>query len=273
MKSNNDYIINNKCAPANIENIAENGTCFPTNIILKLAKELNIDNNTNTFTIVKNIEKELSNECSNHECLKKLSIFEKLNIDIENIFRPNGPNKKYGWLSTLHINDVLKQYEYKYTNFLFLGAVPYDFEDLKMLNFYNINFNELKNNNKTKLGMVINLDEHYKNGSHWVGLYIDLLNYKVYFFDSVGKPPRKRIKHFISKVKKYFNNDLYSKYKKPQFKYNNIQHQFKNSECGVYSINFIIRLLNGESFKSIINNRLNDDKINTCRKVYFSNVN
>ena len=25
------------------------------------------------------------------------------------------------------------------------------------------------------------------------------------------------------------------------------RHQFKNSECGVYSMNFIIRLLNGES--------------------------
>ena len=31
--------------------------------------------------------------------------------------------------------------------------------------------------------------------------------------------------------------------------YNRNRHQFKNSECGVYSINFILRLLEGESFE------------------------
>ena len=35
------------------------------------------------------------------------------------------------------------------------------------------------------------------------------------------------------------------------YKYNNIQHQTGNSECGVYSINFIIRLLNKEKFNLI----------------------
>ena len=34
------------------------------------------------------------------------------------------------WLSTLDIQSVLKQFEKKYTDFIFLGAVPADF-DLK----------------------------------------------------------------------------------------------------------------------------------------------
>jgi hypothetical protein len=52
-------------------------------------------------------------------------------------------------------------------------------------------------------------------------------------------------------------------------RYNKKQHQFKNSECGVYSINFIIRLLKGETFNEITENITKDDEMNNCRNVYF----
>ena len=54
-------------------------------------------------------------------------------------------------------------------------------------------------------------------------------------------------------------------------RYNKIQHQFKNTECGVYSINFIIRLVGGETFDEITNNILKDDFMNNCRNTYFRN--
>ena len=59
-------------------------------------------------------------------------------------------------------------------DFIFLGTVPYDFEDLHILGFNDINFSELYKNNKKKIGLVINLDEHYKGGSLWVGLFANL---------------------------------------------------------------------------------------------------
>ena len=64
-------------------------------------------------------------------------------------------------------------------------------------------------------------------------------------------------------------NDQIKKLSNFDIKFNNIQHQFKNSECGVYSINFIIRLANGESFDSITQNITKDDQLNLCRQVYF----
>jgi DNA polymerase/3'-5' exonuclease PolX len=51
-------------------------------------------------------------------------------------------------------------------------------------------------------------------------------------------------------MKKYHNSKDYD------VRYNKIQHQFKNSECGVYSMNFIIRLLGGETFDEIVNNKI-----------------
>ena len=138
---------------------------------------------------------------------------------------------------------------------------------------------------------------------------MDLHQNQIYFFDSVGKRPVKRIRKFINKVTKYLYNkkynsklpinDIITKIKSIynltgdslnnelnknkylnnlltdgfDIRYNNIQHQFNNSECGVYSINFIIRLVSGESFDDIINNVTKDEEMNTNRKIYFRNVN
>ena len=52
-------------------------------------------------------------------------------------------------------------------------------------------------------------------------------------------------------------------------RFNRKQHQFKNSECGVYSMNFIIRLLNNETFDNIVDNVTDDVTMNACREKYF----
>jgi hypothetical protein len=67
-------------------------------------------------------------------------------------------------------------------------------------------------------------------------------------------------------MNKDYKNKIESKL---NVEYNHNRHQFKNSECGVYSLNFILRLLNGESFENITKNGLLDDDVNLCRDVYF----
>ena len=51
-----------------------------------------------------------------------------------------------------------------------------------------------------------------------------------------------------------------------------MDHQHGNSECGVYSLSFILRLLNGESFNDIQSTRLDDNNVNKCRAIYFNNI-
>ncbi len=51
--------------------------------------------------------------------------------------------------------------------------------------------------------------------------------------------------------------------------FNNNRFQFKNSECGVYSMHFIEEFLNGKDFETIISNIIHDDKINKKRKFYY----
>ena len=54
---------------------------------------------------------------------------------------------------------------------------------------------------------------------------------------------------------------------------NSNRHQYKESECGVYSINFIERLLENESFENISNNITSDDEMFSNREKYFLDEN
>ena len=54
-----------------------------------------------------------------------------------------------------------------------------------------------------------------------------------------------------------------------KLKFNDVRHQYKNSECGVYSINFLVSLLEGNDYSKHINNVVSDDDMNYKREYYF----
>ena len=213
-KNDINSIINKKCAPSKK---FTDKSCFSLESLIKIANKYNeinsdkIDIKLSKELLVNELELKLSNDCSNQSCWTRLQIIEELddNDILNNTFRPDGPPKKYDWLSTTNIDEVLKQYQYVHANFIFLGAVPYDFDEINILGINNLNFKKLEDEGKTKIGIVINLDNHNQNGSHWVSLYFDLNNYEIYFYDSVGKQPGKKIKLFINKIVKYL---YYKKY-------------------------------------------------------------
>jgi hypothetical protein len=289
-----------KCAPSKT---FKDGSCLSLESLITIVNNYNkknpndkIEISNNKEKLVKQLEEKLSHTCNDQTCWLRLDVVqeienEKIKEDIQdNTFRPEGPTKKYEWLSTTDINNVISQYQEKYKSFLFLGAVPADFEELPVLGISNLNFDELEKNKKTKIGLVINLDVHTQGGSHWVALYTNLEKNQIYYFDSFGKKPSKRTKKFVNRILKYLYKKKYNKnininnilkggsgndmdkLKNFDIKYNTIQHQFKNSECGVYSMNFIIRLVSGQTFDHITQNITKDDKMNECRGVYFRNV-
>ena len=292
-----------KCAPDKKFN---EGSCFTIDSLKLIATEYNKINNKNLIKInndkkdmVDQLTKAFSKSCSSQTCWLRTNIVKKIKDEEihKNTFRPSGPSTGYDWLSTTNINDVINQYEKKHDDFVFLGALPNDFQELPMLGLSNIDFDDFFTEGKTKIGLVINLDTHDKGGSHWVALYTDLIKNQIYYFDSLGNKPGPRIRKFNNKIlnylyKKKYNKDLHigsllkkiknnkkmsSKYinllsdKLAEFdvRHNNIEHQKENSECGVYSINFIIRAVKGESFDRITKNITTDNEINECRKVYF----
>ena len=112
-----------KCAPSKKYS---DGSCFTLDILKKIASNYNSKNSNKINTdlskaeLVNELENRLKNKCSDQTCWLRLDIVKELdNEDIKsNTFRPKGPSKKYEWLSTSHINEVIEQYQKIHNNFL-----------------------------------------------------------------------------------------------------------------------------------------------------------
>ena len=51
---------------------------------------------------------------------------------------------------------------------------------------------------------------------------------------------------------------------------NKRRHQFSESECGMYSLYFIIQMLKGVTFKKFTSKRVKDSYMMKLRKIYFN---
>jgi len=274
---------NTKCAPTKK---FENGSCIPLKVLVEMAKAYNLDNPDNKIKLSTTHEtvnpdkykrylinqfKQKLNKCTNQQCWTKQPFMKRLSEGVtkelqNETFRPKSPNGKFAWLNTTNIDQVIEQYEKKYTEFKYLGAVPIDFDELSVYGIKNLNFKEMTNNGKTKFGIVFNTDPHYKSGQHWISLYADLVKGECYFFDSYGVSPEKEIQVFMKRIARYIK----STGKEPIMDHNRMQHQKGSVDCGVYSIAFILRMLRGDSFDNINEIRVPDSEINECRNYYFA---
>lgn len=268
-------------------------SCIKLSLLIELSKAYNeysgnnsdaikLSNNLETLNptkykryLLREIQKRVGNKCTTQKCWTEQAFVNKMSSYAQDelkkyTFRPEGPNGKFEWLNTYNIDDVMKQYEGKYNDFKFLGTVPMDFDDIPRLGIKHMDYSKLFNEGKTKIGVVFNLDESWKSGSHWVAMYSDLKSREVFYFDSYGIAPEPRVRRLMRRIGKAINK--INPDGNVRADYNKERHQYKNSECGVYSINFIIRMLRGDGFDEICKSKVSDSDINKCRKAYFSNT-
>ena len=263
-----------------------NLTCFSKTSLIKIAKAWNKKNPNNKIKIEdksinslwKQIRKRLKDQCKNEWCWTQQEFVREIkDKQINTTFKPRKPknwNKnKTEWLSTIDIENVVKQYEKKYPNFRFIGAVPIDFDEKYGLGqcivneLCKINLQRMILGKIFNIGIVFNLDKHNQDGSHWVSMFIDLKKNGIYYFDSYGEPEPKEVKRLadrlLDQAKKLGKNNMV-------YRINNVRHQYKNSECGIYCINFIVEMLKGADFDEFINRKINDIDMNKKRDFYFS---
>lgn len=246
----------------------------------RLSKENEINVNQSSFELWNNLNKEFSSECTTERCWAK-----KTGLNETMYFRPLMPSEWKSdmntWLSNFEIMDVLKQYEHKHSDFLFIGPTTIDFatkirEDRCIQqSMCSFNVKELIQQKKYKIGIVINLDRHDQTGSHWVALFINLLIGGVYYYDSYARPPPGEIVDFMRKVAVQgtsVETSLSPTGTPFVTEYNKVRHQFKNSECGVYCMYFITQMLENVNFETFTNNGLHDDAVNKFRTYYFDPV-
>lgn len=180
------------------------------------------------------------------------------------------------WLDNFNIIDVMKQYENACPWFKFLGVFPIDFSapdpyrkngDVQCLykETCALKLKDEYDKGIRGIGMIFNLDPHYKGGSHWVALYINLNNINkpvVGYFDSYGyeTPP------MIGRLMRSFTLQI----KHCKLGYNARRFQYGNSECGMFSMYFIICMIHGISFEDFCKDSVNDKYMLELRKILFS---
>lgn len=258
------------------------GTCFSKEDLLILIKLYNRKNPKEKIkTQVKHTKRDLwrllnarlKRNCNREWCWLEQKFVPQsyARQKLTETFKPEYPEEwkrnPYEWLSTDDIRSVMKQYEDKYPSFIFFGPVPADCPAEIRCSLSGLDVGVLATRaKKTRIGIIYNLDKHNESGSHWVACYIDVNKRRIYYFDSVGSPPPSMIYSFLLKMKESIEK---YKGKKALIYVNKTQIQKGNSECGMFSMKFLISFLQGKDMREIQESRLTDKMMNDLRKQYY----
>ena len=283
-KNITNYVIDpDNCAPCKLKENKKNKnfkSCYSKDSLIKISNIWNKNNSKNKIKIDNQpkkklwdqIQKNLNLVCKKDEyCWKKQDFIKKLkDIDIEMYtFKPEYPKawrkNEHTWLNTYDIYFVMKQYERSNDDFVFLGPIPSDCPTKIQCELSKLDLINMKKKNITKVGIIYNLDVSSGPGTHWVGIYIDNKNNEINYYDSYGSRPTPLINKFILSLADKYTLNNYS----PSVIYNDKRHQYGGSECGMYSMNFILERLHGTSMYEISQVDIPDKKMTYLRKLLY----
>lgn len=269
-------------------------TCYTIDILKRIRNEYNKDHpqapiheeNPRELWMILN---ERLTHCAAEDCWLDEIDDTTLRKQIDNyVFAPDSPPEwdanPNEWLTNYDILDVLDQYEIAYPHFLFLGPSPIDF-DTKInatcveRTLCDFSVKRCLDDGKTKIGIIFNTDPHDKSGSHWISMFIDLEDYFVFYFDSAGDEIPDEVAALRDRIiKEAAKESITLKY----YDNHGRQHQRGNTECGMYSLFFIITMLTGrvgmnkratsleKRIQLFMRGNIKDKYIERYRNVYFN---
>jgi hypothetical protein len=274
-----------QCHPK-IGRVTPSHGCLPIEVLKKVATKLHLTPEVAPPLLRKEIETNLSIKAPGGErsFLMALPLPEQEKEQLaKDYLRPPLPKEWTTdpdmWLDTNNIADVMNQYEEARTKngvkeFEFMGPFPIDFaapdpykkkqgeKKCLMNEICEIRVQKALENGTRSIGIVYNLDPHYKSGSHWVANYIDLAGHTCYYFDSYGMKPPEQIATFMK----------WLAVQDPSMKLvsNARRLQYSNTECGMYCIYCIIRMLEGDNFVQMTRRKPKDADMLDMRDWVFS---
>lgn len=283
------------CSPARHDMGVKDNTCLSVGELKAIASDYNksIKNSSKKFKKVdivdnkKKLVEELKEKLgpNDHAWVQEDFVNTSTKHQLKNAFRPLKPIEWYSnnqtWLNTFDILNVMKQYEEKYKDFMFLGVFPIDFADNDdyghcvgqgMCNF---GLKKVLLHGKKRFAMVLNTDRHDESGEHWNCCYCNLnprrKNFGIYFYDSVANSPPREVAAFMQQMEKEAYQ-VFSKKVADRFvmRYNRIQRQFLGYDCGVFSEVFITQMLKDIPFMEICKRMPTDDGVNKLRDVLYT---
>ena len=277
-----EQFVKAKCGPGKSNN---DFTCYDEEALHKMKTLWNARHpdakieQDNGREIWNKLKDNMAHVCNTEKCwLRQNFSKHKLSKDLLlYTFAPNAPESwktnPNEWLSSVDIEKVMKQYEDKHSDFVFLGPSPIDFDkqqrngECVWKELCEFNLEEQLANNKTKFGFIFNTDPHYSSGSHWISMFLDMNKNTLFFFDSTGDRPPREVSALIRRImsqgkasgvtlRKIINDKV---------------HQNSNTECGMYCLHMIISMLENKHTPSyFMSKRVSDSEMEDLRRIYFN---
>lgn len=259
-------------------------TCFTSNSLEKLKQKWNRTHpaskilTNNPKEIWNKLKDQLDNKCTTEKCwLNQKFIKKDLDSELSSYtFAPVAPEKwkknPNEWLTSDDIIRVMKQYEYKYPEFIFIGPSPIDYDNKKLFGqcvwnkLCNFNLKRQIKRGKKKIGIIFNTDPHTLPGAHWICMFIDINNNYIYYFDSNADRTPKQVNKFANNIIKQ-GTALGIKFK---YLKNDTEHQKGDTECGMYVLYVITQLLKNKMTPKNFDKRVTDKEMEELRKVLFN---
>jgi hypothetical protein len=253
------------CSPyANEKTVKKGETCFTPEVLLEIKKEYNKDHPQNQIKTneVRELWQELHDRLTKCKGKKETCWLESIdNVELrenikEHIYAPEQPGdwvkKPNEWLSNYDIDAVLKQYSDVYKDFKAIAPTPIDFDSKRKGGnscvsdeLCKFSLEDWMKKGIKRFGIVFNLDKHTEPGSHWVSLFIDTTNSIMFFFDSAGNGVPKEVSTLMKNIEKQGAN-MSPPIIFKQYDNGKNDHQKGNTECGMYSLFFLITMLTGK---------------------------
>lgn len=273
-------------------------SCVPYETLLLIAQlynskyddKITIPKRKSHAALWKSLQKKLASTCnaqSGESCWIEMPFIRDSGKydEVSKYYRPKKPiswyKEKRKWLDTYDIQNVMQQYQEADKSFKFVGVFPSDFatrlqfpgvDRCVMQEMCDINLSELWKQKKKSLAVVLNTDDSHGNGEHWVAVFVGLeprrKNYGVFFYDSVANQPQKEFTDFMNEMRGQLIALHPKRVDKLEVRWNKIQRQRKNFDCGVFSMLFHINMLK-LGFDDVCKKMGDDDQVAKYRDILY----
>lgn len=171
------------------------------------------------------------------------------------------------WLSSDDIETCQKEYTKLLPDYFFVGCVPIDFDTHSETGkclvsaLCSIDLRDLHKKGFRRVGIVFNTDVSTGPGEHWIAAFCDfrdeLDHPQMTYFDSYAQKPEKEVQRLMQRWA--------SQVPGMELRYNDVRHQYKNAQCGMYCLYF----LHCSLFDIPMNEKIPDDVMAMMRPMFF----
>lgn len=217
-------------------------------------------------------------DCNSESCVLRRPDFVKfaklngavLEEILDKNFKPEGPATNFGLLSNFNIDDILDQFEKRFADRKFLH-IPFQMRDFEKVGtqLARVDLAQKFREGYKTFGVVLNTDISSGRGIHWYCIFGKYYGDRVVleYFNSSGRQPLAETQAWLNKTMHHIEKEM--KIPVTIWYSTNIEFQYDDHSCGVYSVAYIWLRLEGVKPSWFKSENFNDDLMHKLRRNIF----